>query len=483
MIKMKLNKREKILIGVLALLLIGFLLYSFILKPQRAKLNELKSDRRAKLDQLSALKEEISSESKLYIELLSLEDYINNKAEGFFTKVTQEDIILLVEELSNTAKLKVPDIDFPEGRVEEVILKDPEEAKEVDGVVEGDEETEKLEEPLTEEELAELPKVELKVNSADLKYEGYYYSFLDFLKSISEYEKKIIVKDINVSKDEDGYLRGNIALDFYSIENIMQDGEEVYAWGPNLGYVVGDPFSQFGDYEAQKRANEDKGKSDYTQPASNGNSGSSQASDSDNRTESDFFTAIKDRIDNIGKGNKDNGSDNSSKKDDDTEFIDRGKTVLDFDKKDTMFFVGNNRDIKGSLEINKKKKTQGEGSLNLKYDFVEKRKHNMANISFNNNVLIREQPETLTLSVQPIEKNDAALGVVIRDREGVDYKLELTDNLNWNGFKTLGVDLPIDINYPAIVERIYVETIDFNVKLTGDLLIDDMRLIYETDLD
>lgn len=481
---MKLNKREKILIGVLALLLIGFLLYSFILKPQREKIENLKSDRRTKLDQLSALKEEISSESKLYIELLSLEDDINNKADGFFRKVTQEDIILLVEEMSNTTKLKVPEIDFPEGRIEDVILKDPEETKETDGEVESEEGEEGEEDTqlLTEEELAELPKVELKVNSADLKYEGYYYSFLDFLQSISEYERKIIVKDINVSKDEDGYLRGNIALDFYSIENIVQDGEEMYAWGPNLGYVVGDPFSQFSDYEAQKRANESQSKSDETQTASNDEG--SASFDPGSREGNDFFTAIKDKIDNtIGKGSSDSGSDSSGKKDNDTEFIDRGKTVLDFDKKDTMFFVGNNRDIKGSLEINKKKKTQGEGSLNLKYDFVEKRKHNMANISFNNNVLIREQPEILTLSVQPIEKNDAALGVVIRDKEGIDYKFELTDNLNWNGFRTLGIDLPIEINYPAIVERIYVETDDFNVKLTGDLLIDDMRLIYESDLD
>lgn len=464
---MKLNKREKLLIGILILIMVSFLLYKFVIQPQRESLETLKSDRSQKLAQLSELKEEIASESKLYIELLSLEDDINNKADHFFTKITQEDIILLIEDVTNTAKLKVPDIDFPETRVEELILPDPEgESVEIDGeAVDGEgEEAEPEPAPAGEDE-EEKPTIDLKVHSADLKYEGYYYSFLDFLTEISEYEKKIIVKDIKVTKDDDGYLRGNILLDFYSIENIIQDGEEIYAWGPNLGYVVGDPFSQFGDYEAQQKAKESQGKSDTT-TASKDDSGS------------DIFSSILDRIDSIGKDDSTTttgGSSGSSSGD--VETVDRGKTVIDFDKKDGMFFVGNNKDIKGSIDINKKKKSQGDGSLNLKYDFLEKRQHNMANISFNNNVLIKEQPDSLTLAVNPLDKSEAAIGVIIRDREGVDYKLELSSDLNWNGFKTLGVDLPIDINYPAIIERIYVETEDFYEKLNGNLLIDDLRLI------
>lgn len=466
---MKLNKREKILILVLALILVSFLLYSYVIKPQRESLETLKGDRSVKLRQLSELKEEIASESKLYIELLSLEDEINSKAEGYFTKITQEDIILLIEEITNTAKLKVPDIDFPESRVEEVFLPEPvvegatsDTAVPAEGEAPAPAEGEEPPPPPADGE-EEKPKVDLKVHSADLKYEGYYYSFLDFLKGISEYEKKIIVKDIKVTKDEDGYIRGNILLDFYSIENIIQDGEELYAWGPNLGYVVGDPFLQFGDYTAKKNADKGSGSK---------NDGQNKPTSGKNDSNSDIFATILDKIDSIGKDEPTSESE---------ETVNRGKSALDFEKLDSMFFVGNNKDMKGSLTLDKKKKTEGNSSLNFKYDFLEKRQHNIANISFNNNALIKQQPESLSISVNPLEQSEAAIGVIIRDREGVDYKLELASSLDWNGWQTIGVDLPIDINYPAIVERIYIETEDFYEKLTGNVLLDDMRLIYAND--
>lgn len=481
---MKLSKREKVFIGILLAVIVSFLLYNFVIKPQRESLETLKSDRSVKLQELSALKEEVASESKLYIELLSLEDDVHKKADKFFTNVTQEDIILLTEELSNASKLQIPNINFPENRVEELILPDPEKEVEGGGDVEVSGEAGSEEEASEEAELPagdddeEKPKVDLEVRSADLEYEGYYYSFIDFLTEVADYDRKIIINDITVAKDEDGYLRGNIALDFYSIENILQSEEELYAWGPNLGYVIGDPFSQFGDYAANKQTDE-KGKNDENkdiqivdpQTASTETSGGNKSEP----TSGGAMNTILDKLENIGKDT------DTSKPKDEIELVDRGKTVLDFEKKETMFFVGNNKDIKGSIDLDKKKKTQGESSLNLKYDFVEKRKHNMANISFNNNVLIKDQPESISLSVNPIEKNNATLGVVIRDREGIDYKLKLTDDLNWNGWKTVGADLPIDINYPAIIERIYVETEDFDEKLTGNMLIDDLRLIYTND--
>lgn len=481
---MKLSKREKVFIGILLVVIVSFLLYNFVIKPQRESLEALKSDRSVKLQELSALKEEVASESKLYIELLSLEDDVNKKADKFFTNVTQEDIILLTEEFSNAAKLQIPNINFPANRVEELTLPDPKEEGEgkedldVLGEVESEDRGSQEDQASSNDDGEEKPRIDLEVRSAQLEYEGYYYSFIDFLTQVADYKRKIIINDITVAKDEDGYLRGNIALDFYSIENILQSEEELYAWEPNLGYVVGDPFSQFGDY-ADNKATDEKERNDKdrdlqrveAQTASTETSGGNKSEP----TSGGAMNTILDKLENIGKDT------DTSKPKDEIELLDRGKTVLDFEKKESMFFVGNNKDIKGSIDLNKKKKTQGESSLNLKYDFVEKRKHNMANISFNNNVLIKDQPESISLSINPIEKNNASLGVVIRDREGIDYKLKLTDDLNWNGWKTVGSDLPIDINYPAIIERIYVETEDFDEKLTGNMLIDDLRLIYAND--
>ena len=141
-------------------------------------------------------------------------------------------------------------------------------------------------------------------------------------------------------------------------------------------------------------------------------------------------------------------------------------------------YEDSDKEIKGSLSLDKDRKTQGEHSLNLKYDFVKKRQLNTANITFNEDVIIKHQVKMLSLAVKPIEQNNNALGIVVEDREGTEYKLPLTKNLSWYGWKRLLVKLPLDIKYPATVKKIYVESTNFNEDLVGDLLIDNLRIRY-----
>ncbi len=462
---MKLSKREKVFIFILITFIVSFLLYNFIIKPQRESLGMLKSDMSMKLQELSVLKQEIASESKLYIELLSLEDHVYEKADKFFTNVTQEDIILLTEEISDITKLQIHNIDFPESRVEELILLDYEVGSQ------DEEKLKEIKETIEDNDEEGKPKIDLKVYSINLEYEGYYYSFIDFMKKISDYKKKIIVNDIRVSKDEDGYLKGNIILDFYSIEDILDNEEELYVFDSNLDYATGDPFSQFEDYIVNDRPLDQENNDAYKDK--NIDEDELQTLEIDNSDSS--YDATKNILEEFEDTGKDKGKSESKGK---TELIDRSVTVIDFEKEETMFFVADNKDIKGSIDLNKKEKTQGESSLNVRYDFIEKRKDNIANISFNNNVLMKDPPQSLLLSVYSIEESETTLGVVIRDRNGIDYKLDLTKNLNWNGWKTIGIDLPVGIEYPAIIEKIYIKTDDLYDKLTGDLLIDDLRLIY-----
>lgn len=141
-------------------------------------------------------------------------------------------------------------------------------------------------------------------------------------------------------------------------------------------------------------------------------------------------------------------------------------------------YEDSDKEIKGSLSLDKDRKTQGGHSLNLKYDFVKKRQHSVANITFNEDVIIKHQVKMLSLAVKPIKQNNNALGIVVEDREGTEYKLPLTKNLSWDGWKRLLVKLPLDIKYPATVKKIYVESTGFNEDLEGDLLIDNLRIRY-----
>ena len=233
--KMKLSKREVISISILALILISICIHKLIIQPQEEQFRFLKNQRDTKKSQLLRLKKDVSSESKLYAETLKLKEQIYSKSENLFTSITQEDIILLIDEFSVSTKLKIPSINFPETRIESILQK-------------SDKEDEKKNDK--EEDL------DLKVYSADLKYKGYYYSLLDFLKKISSYDKKIIIKDLNIYKDDDGYIKGNIILDFYTIGDIVAMKESIYTWESNTESVVGDPFLEFNDYLIYKQSKE-----------------------------------------------------------------------------------------------------------------------------------------------------------------------------------------------------------------------------------
>ena len=500
--QMKLSKRELIAVSALLVTILLLGIFKFIIMPQRAKLNVLETTRVEKLAELNKLKADAASNGELYVELLSREQEVNEKADKFFREVNQEDIILLIQQFSTQSGLNIPNITFPENRIEQVQLPLDEAAKK--DAVEGTEAVEtppatEGDAPVLNEEGEEVPTVDLVVHSADLEYAGAYQSVIDFLKFVSSYDKKILIKDIKVVKNEDSSLTGNIVLDFYSIENILGTEDNIFEWEPNLDSIEGDPFAQFGDYIKQKQAEAQKLKAE--EDAKNKANASKPEEKADSKKEpvgnKPIATVTPKPIDgdkgsgtsgstsggtssgiNGGSGNT-GGNSGSGSVEPEKKPVSLNKTLVNFESLDNIFFIGNNKDILGTLGLNKDKKVEGNSSLSLKYDFVEKRQHNMANISFNNKAVIQTQPEGISLAIHPVQKNVGSVGIIIRDREGDEHKLKLTDDLNWDGWKTVSVDLPIEINYPAIVERIYVETFEFSEKLTGDMLLDDLKMIYD----
>ncbi|AFS77804.1 hypothetical protein Curi_c07310 [Gottschalkia acidurici 9a] len=425
---MKLSKREIMSLSILALILVSIGIYKFIIQPQEEQFQFLKNQRDIKKSQLLRFKKEVSLESKLYAETLKLEEQIYSKSKNLFTSITQEEIILLVDEFSVSTKLKIPSITFPETRIESMLQK-----KDKEDENKNDKEKE----------------LDLKVYSADLKYEGYYYSLLDFLKKISGYDRKIIIKDMNIYKDDDGYIRGNIMLDFYTIENIIEVKESIYTWKANMGSIVGDPFLEFNDYIISKQSKEIA---------------------SEEIIESKMESSLTSTIDKMNNRPMPEYKRNN-------EHLVR-RTVLGFENKNDMFFEGNDKKIYGEITLDKNRKIEGESSLNISYNFLEGRERNTVNISINNNIPILGQAYGMELSVYPIDKSNCSIGVIIKDKESKNYKLSLTDHLNWDGWRALTIEIPMEIRYPVEIEGLYIENLDSSERLSGKLLIDNMELLY-----
>lgn len=451
--KLKLSKREFTLLAVLGVVLLGIVYYKFIIIPQTASAETFKTQRDQKRNQLETLRDDIASQKKLEIELLDLQDKIKENSQRYFLTLDQEEIILILNEFVEGTKVKLKAVNFEEPRVEAVGAKEGE-----DGESQPQPETEEN----TGENVEDKDSTSLDVHTVSLEYESDYYSLLDFLKNISSYDKKIMIKNININKEDTGKIAGNTTLEFYAIGKIIDQEELLYAWEPDQGSIVGDPFLEFKGYTIAKETVEA----------------------SDQKDSFSYMSSIKDygqgsAGSNSGPGNivSQSGSTGSSS----ANQVNNVEThdLFGFEDSSKLLFVGNSNDIKGELTLDRSIKTQGSSSLNLKYDFVEERRYSVANVSFDNNVIIKEQPKAISIDVKPIEKNSCRLGITIRDREGNYYKLPLKETLDWNGWETLTVELPIDMNYPAVVEKLYIESYDHYKKLTGNLLIDNMKLIYE----
>lgn len=76
------------------------------------------------------------------------------------------------------------------------------------------------------------------------------------------------------------------------------------------------------------------------------------------------------------------------------------------------------------------------------------------------------------------EASNHNIGAVIIDAKGKEYKVELTKGVDWTQWQEVEVEMPVEITYPCMVQRIYVEGIGYDQKLTGKYLFDQLQVSY-----
>jgi len=126
---MKLSKREKYLLSVLALILFLFGYYNFVLKKQIAKINALKEQETT----LEAKTASIKNQNKAYKakeeEYKILNSKILSKSEKLFPVIMQEKIIVNLDTLLKDSKLDGYSIKFTEPKLQS-LQETPKENKE-----------------------------------------------------------------------------------------------------------------------------------------------------------------------------------------------------------------------------------------------------------------------------------------------------------------------------------------------------------------
>lgn len=232
---MKINKREKTLLFVLALGVVGFGYYKVLWDYQYNKLKDLKSKE-------LKVKEEYNHDVKMVDSIEPNKEEINifnseiqNLTAGFYSNISQPNIILELNNLMNDADVKGT-MSFSEIKTMPVMEKqegdssskseDDENKNQIQGIVNDynnitDKKKNEDGKDRKPEEIYNLNQM-----TVSLSLNGTYDNVMKFMNSIEENPKHINILNFNLSAQSDGNVSANMNIQLVAIPKIDASKEE-----------------------------------------------------------------------------------------------------------------------------------------------------------------------------------------------------------------------------------------------------------------
>ncbi|MFH0320725.1 hypothetical protein [Clostridium perfringens] len=232
---MKINKREKTLLFVLALGVVGFGYYKVVWDYQYNKLKDLKSKE-------LKVKQEYNDDVKMVNSIEPNKEEINifnseiqNLTSGFYSNISQPNIILELNNLMNDTNVKgtmsfseiktMPVMDNQEGDSSSKSEND-ENKNQIQGIVNDynnitDKKKNEDKKNKKQEEIYNLNQM-----TVSLSVNGTYANVMKFIKSIEENPKHINILNFNLSAQTDGNVSANMNIQLVAIPKIDASKEE-----------------------------------------------------------------------------------------------------------------------------------------------------------------------------------------------------------------------------------------------------------------
>lgn len=232
---MKINKREKTLLFVLALGVVGFGYYKVVWDYQYNKLKDLKSKELKVKEEYNHDVKMVNSTEPNKEEINIFNSEIQNLTSGFYSNISQPNIILELNNLMNDANVKGT-MSFSEIKTMPVMDKqdgdssskseDDENSNQIQGIVNDynnitDKKKNEDNKDKKQEEIYNLSQM-----TVSLSVNGTYDNVMKFMKSIEENPKHINILNFNLSAQTDGNVSANMNIQLVAIPKIDASKEE-----------------------------------------------------------------------------------------------------------------------------------------------------------------------------------------------------------------------------------------------------------------
>lgn len=282
---MKISKREKVMLSVLVIVLVGFFYYKFIYLNQTSNIAD-KSKNKNELEQkYNNIINTINSLDDKKSEIKILNTKVSYKADSFYPTISQEHLILELDKLLKDSGLEggfifnkievaeVPETEKTQENLKESTITQMTEKynDKINSIIEknnssSESDNSKIESNSDESLLNDSKDTQHKSKSSrdnenslgendsnykeeveqikfELNFSGSYASLDTFLNSIRNYERKIIVNSIIISEKTIDEVTGTMSLEIYAMPKINDDLEKYLNWTVNNTYGKSSPFS------------------------------------------------------------------------------------------------------------------------------------------------------------------------------------------------------------------------------------------------
>jgi len=300
--------------------------------------------------------------------------------------------------------------------------------------------------PISFSEFAFVDNISTNPNTkklqATVSYQTDYYTLLSYIHSLRLHDRKIVLKEVSMTNGFDTGLTGKMTYEFNAIPSVAmftEQFDQLVSAQLNTRDVMTGPFMPYETFVVEAP----------TEPISE-----------------TFVPAYPEYP--------------TEDLDGDIDYEDyRPKTQIYGFEEGDYFFVGNpSTDITG-MTARSKTKVSGGFSAEMNFDFASARDYSEANLVFDANPVMLSRPaDFISLWVYAYEASNHGIGVVIIDSKGKEYKVRLTDSVGWTQWEEVEAEMPVEISYPCMIQRIYVEGIGFDQKIVGKYLFDQLSVSY-----
>lgn len=231
---MKITKKEKTLLFILALGILGFGYYKLVWDYQYSELKSLESKKQSTEKEYEDDVKMVQSMEPNKEEINIFNTEINNLTAGFYSSIEQPNIILELNNLMNDTNVKGT-MSFSEIKTLPVIQKNDEQSNskdseenqnQIQGIVNDynkivDDKKEETSNNKKQEEVYNLNQMTIS-----LSVNGTYDDIMKFMKALDENPKHINILNFNLSAQTDGKVSANINIQLVAIPKIDATTED-----------------------------------------------------------------------------------------------------------------------------------------------------------------------------------------------------------------------------------------------------------------